>query len=54
MEPSLKVLSPEKNLSGVPTGLSLRQATIRVALWRAARVLPGVRGRVEPDIESTW
>jgi len=51
--PTLKVLSPEKLALGVPTGLSLRQATIRVAWWRAARVLPGVRGRVEPDIENT-
>lgn len=34
-------------------GFAPRQATARVALWRVARVLPGVRGRIEPDIEST-
>ena len=54
MEPTLKVLSPENFGWRMPTGLAPRQATTRVALWRAARTLPGVLGRVEPDIESTW
>jgi len=51
-DPDPEGVEPRKFSRRVPTGLSLRQATIRVASWLAARVLPGVLGRVEPDIEN--
>ena len=47
-------VEPRKLRWRVPTGLAPRQATMHVASWSVAWILPGVRGRVEPDIESKW
>ena len=48
--PTLKVLSPENFSRRAPTDLTLRQATTRGPQdGQGSRVLPGVRGRIEPD-----
>jgi len=46
-------IEPRKLSGRVPTVLTHRQATTGIAPRRAMRVLPGVRGPVEPDMAST-